>query len=63
MFNPNHDELNPVIDRLMLSAAHALKTGKVTEEDIQRALVEDRQMDPGEAANLARAARILSSAL
>lgn len=66
MFNPwnprpeVHTEQDPIIDELMRQAARALETGKVTEEDIQRALVEDRGMDPGEAANLARAARILA---
>lgn len=66
MFNPwnprpgEHDEQDPTIDELMRQAARALETGKVTEEDIQRSLVEDRDMDPGEAANLARAARILA---
>lgn len=67
MFNPRHPrpeahkELDPTIDELIKSAAHALKKGVVTEEDIQRSLVEDRGMDPGQAANIARAGRVLAT--
>lgn len=66
MFNPwyprpeVHNERDSTIDQMIVSAARALETGKVTEEDIQTSLVEDRGMDPGHAANIARAARILA---
>lgn len=68
MFNPwnprpnDHDELDSTIDELMRQAARAIENGKgqITKEDIQRALVEDRGMDPGEAFNIAVAADLLA---
>ena len=59
---PNHDETNPVIDELVRQGARAIENGKgkITKEDIQRSLVEDRGMDPGEAFNIAVAADLLA---
>lgn len=58
----DNDETDPTIDQFTKQAAHALKNG-VTLEQIQAALVEDRGLDPGKAALIARAAQLLKDVL